>query len=72
MEYYSRHSGVKYKLEKSQWTGEATGTVYDKLGLWCWYNLTKEYIFERTVKDEEDAKKAIDFLLHDGFVTKSN
>lgn len=54
------HSKVKYKLIQP---GPAK-----KYGLYTWYNLTKEYIFERSVETEEEAKKAIDQLLKDGFI----
>lgn len=53
------HSNVKYKLTEGSFT---------KYHLRIWYSLTSEYIFERSVDSKEQAEKAIDQLLADGFI----
>lgn len=54
------HSGVRYRLKEP---GPAK-----KYGLWIWYSLTQEYIFERSVDSDEKAREAIDQLLRDKFI----
>jgi hypothetical protein len=55
-------------IEDTKWVGEVTGKTHQRLKLYTWYELTKEYIFERTVKDVKDAKRGISQLKRDGFL----
>jgi len=57
------HSGVKYKLKEP---GPAKA-----YGLYTWYDLTQEYLFELSVDNNEEAMDAIDQLLADGFLEVS-
>lgn len=54
------HIGYKYTLCEP---GPAK-----KYALSIWYELTREYIFERSVDTEEEAKSAIVQLHKDGFI----
>ena len=62
--FYSTHSGVKFMIQDSPWFGEATKTWQEKLVMYTWCDLTKEYIYEGSVKSEEHARKRIDELMH--------
>lgn len=70
-EIHGTHSGVKYTLQETTWLSEVTQKMQPRLILWTWYDLTKEYIFEETVKSEEHAFKRIDELKRDGFLKEN-
>ena len=56
----SEHMGIKYTLTEPG--------PCKKYALSTWYELTREYIFERSVESDKEAKTAIQQLINDGFL----
>lgn len=56
----SIHHGIKYILTPPD--------KYGRIGMYTWNKLVRQFIFEQSVKSDEDARRSIEQLIADNFL----